>query len=293
MILRHDYEKAEMLFRYDPEAPASDDPVNDYAAIKEMSSNGVKVEVDKYMLKITAPEYTLKVDPVHGGRVAQWNAFGRELLARSNKMGWGVISNWNPASAAFRLTNGVKIESVKALPEGIEITMSKVLTVDNNAALEGVTYEITDLYGVDSFTRKVRVTNTTDAETVPFSFRFHNMPSTMGGAGLPAGSVTADDGTLYERNCKPFCFRLGDRRNEGAEKIVDKAPILQTGARGVFLTAPDMEGKLYVTFPGALPAFLYCWDQNDNAGSCEAIFESVTLKPGESSVFEMAVKHCK
>ena len=190
-----------MLFRYDPEAPASDDPVNDYAAIKEMSSNGVKVEVDKYMLKITAPEYTLKVDPVHGGRVAQWNAFGRELLARSNKMGWGVISNWDPASAAFLLTNGVKIESVKALPEGIEITMSKVLTIDNNAALEGVTYEITDLYGVDSFTRKVRVTNTTDAETVPFSFRFHNMSSTMGGAGLPAGSVTADDGTLYERNC--------------------------------------------------------------------------------------------
>ena len=293
MIMRHNFERASVIFNYDPEAPAPEDPVNDYAAIKECASEGVKAEVDKYMLKITAPGYTLKVDPVHGGRVAQWNAFGRELLARSNSMGWGVIGNWCPASAAFNLSTGVKIESVKAVAEGIELVMTKVLTDEENAALAGVTYEITDTFGKEAFTRKVRVINTTDKETIPFTFRFHNMPSTMGGPGLPVGTVTMDDGVTYERHGKPFCFRLGAQRNAEAEKGVGKDPILDSEGKSVFLAAPDMAGKLQVSFPGALPAIVYCWDLQSNAGTCEAIFESASLKPGESCTRAITVKHCK
>ena len=293
MVMRHDYERAQLIFNYDPEAPAPDDPVNDYAAVGSVESEGIKAEVDKYMLKITAPEYTLKVDPVHGGRVAQWNAFGRELLARSTNMGWGVVGNWCPASAAFNLSSGVKIESVKAVPGGIELRMTKVLTEDDNAALEGVTYEITDTFGVDSFKRQLRVVNTTGAETIPFTFRFHNMPSTMGGPGLPVGSVVMEDGVTCERHGKPFCFRLGARRNADAEKGVGKDPIFDSEGKSVFLTAPDMAGKLQVSFPGVLPAIIYCWDLQSNAGTCEAIFESAVLKPGESCSFEIAVKHCK
>jgi sugar phosphate isomerase/epimerase len=293
MVLRHDFERAQLIFNYDPEAPAPDDPVNDYAAIGEVSSKGVKAEVDKYMLKVTSPEYTLKVDPVHGGRVAQWRAFDRELLARSNNMGWGVVGNWCPASAAFNLSSGMKIESVKAVDEGIELLMTKVLGEDDNAALAGVTYEITDTFGAASFKRKLRIINTTENETIPFSFRFHNMPSTMGGAGLPTGSVTMDDGVTFERCKTSFCFRIGEQRDAEAEKRVGNDPILQSSGKSVFLSAPDMAGKLHVTFPGVLPAIIYCWDPQNNAGSCEAIFESTTLKPGEECAFEIAVKHCK
>jgi hypothetical protein len=245
------------------------------------------------MLKITSPEYTLKVDPVHGGRVAQWRAFDRELLARSNNMGWGVVGNWCPASAAFNLSSGMKIESVKAVDEGIELLMTKVLGEDDNAALAGVTYEITDTFGAASFKRKLRIINTTENETIPFSFRFHNMPSTMGGAGLPTGSVTMDDGVTFERCKTSFCFRIGEQRDAEAEKRVGNDPILQSSGKSVFLSAPDMAGKLHVTFPGVLPAIIYCWDPQNNAGSCEAIFESTTLKPGESRTYEMCVKHCK
>ena len=293
MILRHNYEKAERLFNYDPEAPASEDPVNDYAAIREVNSNGVKIGVEKYMLRVTTPEYTLKVDPVHGGRVAQWRAFDREMLERTNRRGWGIAGNWCPSTAAFSLTNGVKIESITAVPEGIELRMTKVLTEDNNTALAGVTYEITDTFGVDSFNRKVRVINTTDKETVPFTFRFHNMPSVMGGDGLPVGSVWMDDGVTHERNKLAFAFRLGEQRNSEAEKVVFEDPFYETRGKGVYLTAPGMDGKLFVIFPGDLPAFVYCWDDQSDEGSCEPVFESATLKPGESRTYEMCVKHCK
>lgn len=293
MVMRHDYERAELLFNYDPEAPSPEDPVNDYAAIGKVESDGVTAEVDKYMLKVTTPEYTVKVDPVHGGRVAYWNAFGRDLLHRANAFGWAVPGNWCPASAAFNLSSGVKIESVKAVPGGVELVMTKVLTEDDCSALAGVTYEITDTFGKGSFTRKLRVINTTSAETLPFTFRFHSMPSTMGGKGLPTGTVAMDDGVTFERCGKPFCFRLGEQRNAEAEKGVGNDPIFDTAGKEVILRAPDMDGKIVVSYPDELPAIVYCWDLASNSGSCEAIYAAVALKPGESHTFAIAARHEK
>ena len=47
MVLRQDRERAEMIFTYDADAPAPDDPVNDYSAIKTVESAGVKAGVEK------------------------------------------------------------------------------------------------------------------------------------------------------------------------------------------------------------------------------------------------------
>lgn len=292
MILRHNRERAELLFNYDPEAPAPEDPVNDYAAIRAVDSNGVKAEVDKYAISITAPEYKFKVDPVHGGRGSYWYAFGRELLAQSLFLGWAVPGNWCPAAAAFNLASGVLIERVEAVPEGVELVMSKVMTVEDNAVMEGVTYRITDVYGKEDFTRKVQIINTTDKKTQAFSFRFHSMPALMGGKGLPTGTVTMDDGATFERCRKDFCFRLAGKSNPEAEKV-GKPVFIDTTGKEVCITAPDINGKVVLSFPGVLPALIYCWDPQNNAGSCEAIYESAALAPGESCEYVIAVRHCK
>ena len=293
MILRHNYERANLIFNYDPDAPDAEDPVNDYAAIKPLESNGVKAEVEKYTIKVSTPGYELNVDPVHGGRVSRWYAFGRELLARNFTFGWGVIGNWCPASASFNLASGVSIESVKAVPEGIEIVMTKVITEDDNSAMKGVTYRITDIYTSEGFRRKTEVINTTEKETVPFSFRFHCMPSLLGGTGVPTGTIAMDDGVTFERHKQPFCFRLLPQRNAEAETRVGKDPILDTNGKEVIITAPDIEGNVRVSFPGELPALVYCWDPQNNAATCEPIFSAAALKPGESCAYEIAVRHCK
>ena len=293
MVLRHDYERGKLIFNYDPDAPSVEDPVNDYAAIGKVESNGVKAEVEKYTVKITAPAYELNVDPVHGGRISRWYALGRELLARNFTLGWNVVGNWCPASAAFNLSSGVKIESVKGVPEGIEIVMTRILSEDDNSALQGVTYKIIDTFGPESFTRKLQVINTTDAETIPFSFRFHSMPSLMGGAGLPVGAITMDDGVTQPRTGSPWAFRLGEQRNVEAERGVGKDPIIDTNGKEAFLTAPDVEGKVAVSYPGALPAIIYCWDTASNVGSYESIFTSAALKPGESCEYAITSRICK
>jgi hypothetical protein len=292
MMLRHNRERAELLFNYDPEAPAPEDPVNDYAAIAPVDSSGVKAEVEKFGIKVTAPDYEIKVDPVHGGRISRWYAFGRELLARNYSFGWALPGNWCPAGAAFNLGSGVVIESVKAIPEGVEIVMTKVLTEDDNAPLQGVTYKITDVYGKNGFCRTLRITNTTQETTPDFTFRFHSMPTLMGGPGLPTGTVVMDDGATYERDGKDFCFRLGGVRNPGAEKV-GKPVMIDTKGRELSITASDIDGKVVVSYPAVLPAIIYCWEPQNRAGSCEAIFESVSLKPGESCEFAIAVKHSK
>ena len=116
MVLRQDYERASMIFTYDPEAPAPDDPVNDYAAIGEVASADLKAAAEKYFLKVEAPSYTALIDPVHGGRLNSWKAAGMEMVQPSVAMGLAVPGCWQPSSTAFNLRSGLKIDQVKAVP---------------------------------------------------------------------------------------------------------------------------------------------------------------------------------
>ena len=69
MIMRHNFERATLIFNYDPEAPAPDDPANDYAAIKECVSEDVKaalMQTYKHPIHRELEELARKVGG-HGG----------------------------------------------------------------------------------------------------------------------------------------------------------------------------------------------------------------------------------
>ena len=290
MILRQDHERAEMLFHYDPEAPVPGDPVNDYDAIKPVSAGNVTVEVDKYFLKVTAPDYIVRFDPVHGGRISRWQAFDHELIAPAQTLGWSVVGNWQPSAAAFNLQSGVKIESVKAVADGVEVTWSKVLGEEDCAGLMGATYVITDTYKANGFSRKAKVINTTGKKSIPFAFRFHSVPALMGGKNRPLGTTRMDDGATFERCEKPYWFRMGEP-DEVVEKVMNGYVMLETKGTKAYLGAPDVKGEIEVSFPGEKPACVFFWDTTNNAGSCEPIFRTRTLEAGESCEFEISVKH--
>ena len=290
MVLRQDRERAEMIFTYDADAPAPDDPVNDYSAIKTVESAGVKAEVEKYTLKLTTPRYTLNVDPVHGARISRWNAFGEELLASSVAMGWGVVSNWQPVAALFLLRSGLKIDGVNAVEEGVEVVMSKLLTEDDSAVMQGVALQIIDTYKKDGFARKLRLDNATARSIAPFAFRFHCMPLLLDAKRFPSGTVRMDDGAAYERDHRSFFYRLGEP-DALVESAMGKFTGIETKGTKAILEAAECKGKIEVSFPGVLPATVFCWEADSGCSSFEPIFRAVGLTPGESCQFEYAVKH--
>ena len=284
MVLRQDFERASMIFTYDPEAPAPEDPANDYAAIGEVASAEVKAGVEKYSLKVETPDYTALIDPVHGGRISSWKAAGKEMVQPSVAMGLAVPGCWQPSSTAFNLHKGVKIDQVKAVPGGIEIALSKVLTEEDNAELADFTLSITDTYTAKGFTRVARLENTTAKESKPFAFRFHNMPALMG----IVKEVKMDDGASFTRNCDPFYFQLAEVDQVIERPICNNERIISKGGK-VILETPDCPCAFEFSFEGEKPAYIVCWDCISNTGSCEAIFATRTLAPGESCEFAMTV----
>lgn len=289
MILKQDRERAEMIFNYDADAPAPDDPVNDYSAIKAVESAGVKAEVERYSFKVTTPKYTLNVEPVHGARISRWQTFGMELLKPSAALGWGVVGSFQPAAAAFNLHSGMKIDGVKAVDQGIEILMSKVLTEDDNAIMEGVTVQVQDFYGAESFSRKVRFINSTARAIPAFAFRFHCMPELLNPVMFPDGNIRMDDGVSFERCNKTFRIRLGEP-DAMVEKAMESYAVVDSKGTKVTLSASGCEGKIELSYPGVLPAAVFCWESYNATGTLESIFRSVSLKVGESCEFDYAVK---
>lgn len=287
MILKQDLERAKMLFAYDPDAPDPDDPVNDYSALEKVTSEAVSAEVEKYAVKITTPDFTLTVDPVHGGRISNWEAFGSPVIHAASTYGWGCVSCWQPVPSAFVLSRTMMIESLKAVPGGVELTMSRVLNEENDSpAFSGAAVRIVDTVTAESFTRKVTVSNTTQQEITPFAFRFLNLQDML--KKNESSTVQMDDGAAFERCGKAFTFRLGEKDN------VIEAPMASfriIGSRGgkLYLDLPGTAKKLELSFKGEKPANIFFWDVPESSVTCEAIFRTRGIAPGESCEFEQTV----
>ena len=290
MILRHNRERGELIFNHDPEAPDPDDPANDYSVFKSLSSAGVSAELEKYTFRISTPVYALSVDPVHGGRIFRWESGGKNIVPRRSNWGWGVAGVICPLATAFHLTSGVKIDSLKTVPAGIELAMSKILDSEDNDVLQGITVAMTDTFTADGFTRKLKITNTAGKEMPAFCFRFHCLTDLPGGPDLPAGRVEMNDGATYERDHKSYCFRL----TEEPDQMIDHAlrcPVVPSKGNKVFLSAPDLKGVLEVSFPETMPAYIFCWDCLSNISSFEPVFSACSLKPGEELDITVTVRH--
>lgn len=290
MILRHNCERGELIFNHDPEAPDPEDPVNDYSSLEKISSAGVSAEVDKYSLKISAPAYELAVDPVHGGRIYRWDSAGHTIIPQCMSWGWGVAGVITPLATAFHLTRGMKIDSLKAVPEGIELAMSKVLDCEDNDVLQGVTFAITDTFTADGFTRQLKITNTAGKKLPVSCFRIHCLPDLLGGPGLPAGRLEMSDGAVYDRNHASFCFRLTDEPDQMIEKAL-RCTVIPSRGEKVFLSALGFKGRLEISFSGVTPAYIFCWDSRSNICSLEPVFSPCALEPGEERIYGMTVKH--
>ena len=87
----------------------------------------------------------------------------------------------------------------------------------------------------------------------------------------------------------PFYFRLVPEADPVIERpVCNNTGIVSQGSK-VTLEASDCACAFDFTFPGEKPAYIVCWDCISNTGSCEAIFATRTLKPGESCSLTMTV----
>ena len=290
MVLRQDRERAELLFNYDPDAPDGEDPVNDYGSIASVTSGEVTAAVDKYALKVTTSVYELKVDTVHGGRIVKFRAFGRELVTPDRFLGWAVPSSWAPPSASFVLKKGLKIDGVKAAPDGVEITQHREFTESDNVAVAGLVCYFTDTFTKEGFTRKIRISNPGTKKSAPFAFRFHSMPAILGGRGLESGEVRFKGCDPVVRNSNPFFVRIGGVSDPLLERPLEsKSAFIDADTADVAFSAPGTPGELLMSCPGEAPAAICFWDTVSGSSSYEPIWKVRTLAPGESCEFALAV----
>lgn len=281
LVMKQNHDRAEMIFSFDSESPAPDDPVNDFSKFEKVSSNGVAVSYEKFKIAVSAEKYTLKVDPVHAGRICSWRALGRDMLPDDRAFGWGVFSIWQPKNVSMMMTQGMTVESVKAVKEGVEIRLAATFDEDCEA-LKGGKLEMVYTFTPASILVCAKVTAAAGA--LPFSARLHCMPLLLGGKGLPVGTIRFDDGTEMVRSRTPNYFRVGEV-NEKQEHPMGKNPVITVKVPEAVFVAPGVKGTLRVTYPGEKPQGFCLWDTESNQCTFEPIFAERTLKAGESAEF--------
>ena len=278
LILKQCQDRAEMIFAFDSESPAPGDPVNDLSRFREMTSSGISVRYEKYKIILSCEKYTLKVDPVHAGRICSWRSFDRDMLPDDRFFGWGIFGIWQPRNASFQMTQGMAAESVKAAKDGVQVRLSCTLDEDCEA-LKGSRLEM--IYGFTSSSITVCARITAKQKSMPFAARFHCMPLFLGGGVFPAGTVRFDDGTAMVRRQTPTYFRISETDAE-LEQPMERFTILTAGVPECTFSAPDVKGALHISYPEEQPKGICFWDTESNMTTFEPVFAIRTLQPGES-----------
>ncbi len=289
VVLRQYYERAQLLFNYDPAAPGPGDPVNDLSGRETLSSGGLTLSFDKWRMAISAKHYQLRIDPVHGARIYSWAAFGREVLCPDSLFGWGISAIWQPHDMAGWLNPAMKLEKITAFSEGIKLVFTRQLG-DQNAAWNGILLTIMQTFTETSFTLVTQLTDTSQVPLRTFAPRLHCVPVILNGKTQPQGSIHFADGTAFELAGNERLFRVAaspmiEAPFDGTDRICD-IPVPEFK-----MATPDMAGTLHVSFPDGLVCAVYSCGKDSKIETVEPIFHPVQLQPGQSCQFSMQVLH--
>ena len=248
----------------------------DLSGAKELDSDGLKLRIAGERLNVSAPNYTLQIDPLKGGRIVNWKTPNTTLFAEPGNFGAGVDCFWTPSQQLLRPW---KVSSCGKTAAGIAVTLEFAVTADYIPSLAGLRLTKRYEFTKEGFTQTTTVANHS-VDGVNFSFRFHAMPDFL--TLRKAGSGTIDFGEVrFKREFFEKMFRFAP-----ADAVVEKAfpmhKVFQVNSCEGILRAPWSKTKLKAAFEKEKLQCFVCWDDlKDPGATFEAIFRRVSLHPGE------------
>jgi len=248
----------------------------DLSGAKELDSNGLKLRIAGERLNVTAPNYTLQIDPRVGGRIVNWKRAETLLFAEPGNFGAGVDGFWTPAKQLLRPW---KVSSCGKTSAGIAVTLEYAVTADYIPSLAGLRLTKRYEFYKDGFTQTTTLANHS-VDGMNFSFRFHAMPDFL--TLRKAGSGTIDfGGVLFKREFFEKMFRFAPP-DAAVEKAFPMHKVFRVGKSEGILQAPWSRTKLKAAFEKDKLQCFVCWDDlKDPGATFEAIFRRVSLHPGE------------
>ncbi|MBQ7695399.1 MAG: hypothetical protein IJT50_09785 [Lentisphaeria bacterium] len=249
----------------------------DLSGAKELDANGFKLRIAGERLNVSAPGYTLQIDPLKGGRIVNWKTPNTILFAEPGNFGAGLDCFWTPGQ---QLRRPWKVTSCAATAAGIAVTLEYTVTADFIPALAGLRLAKRYEFTKEGFTQTTTLANHAD-DGMNFSFRFHAMPDFL--TLRKAGAGTIDFGKVrFKREFFEKMFRFAP-----PDAVVEKAfpmhKVFQVNSCEAVLQAPWSKTKLKVSFEKEKLQCFVCWDDlKDPGATFEAIFRRVSLHPGKS-----------
>ncbi|MBQ6599682.1 MAG: hypothetical protein IJH79_19205 [Lentisphaeria bacterium] len=255
-----------------------ENPVNDFSKIKSVESNKIKLSASDNLLQVTAPAYSLKVDPAKGGCIVEWQAGSKNLVVRHPMSSMFVPGFWFPAKNAVRIASVFKIGEITPVSDGVKLELFRKLTEKDAGSLAGLQLNMTYRFTGTSVTVTTKITNTTDNGLV-FAFRYFNIPETLGFS----GTAVFEDGTKFLRDMivKKYCVPPEDPEVENAHHI-DFSSVIKT-------EQVTMNGIRFLFPKGSLQMIIF-WDgANQRNSTFEPVYRKQILAPKYSASFEMKV----
>ena len=248
----------------------------DLSGAKELDSNGFELRIAGERLNVSAPGYTLQIDPRVGGRIVNWKTPNTTLFAEPGNFGAGLDCFWTPGQ---QLRRPWKVTSCAATPAGIAVTLEYAVTADYIPSLAGLRLTKRYEFTKEGFTQTTTLANHAD-DGMNFSFRFHAMPDFLTLRKAGAGTI-AFGKVRFKRKFFEKMFRFAP-----PDAVVEKAfpmhKVFQVNSCEAVLQAPWSKTKLKAAFEKEKLQCFVCWDDlKDPGATFEAIFRRVSLHPGE------------
>ena len=248
----------------------------DLSGAKELDADGLKLRIAGERLNVSAPNYTLQIDPLKGGRIVNWKTRGTTLFAEPGNFGAGVDCFWTPSKQLLRPW---KVTSCEKTSAGIAVTLEFAVTADYIPSLAGLRLAKRYEFTKDGFRQTTTLANHAD-DGMNFSFRFHAMPDFL--TLRKAGAGTIDFGNVrFKREFFEKMFRFAP-----PDAVVEKAfpmhKVFRVNSSEGILQAPWSKTKLKAAFEKEKLQCFVCWDDlKDPGATFEAVFRRVSLHPGE------------
>ena len=223
--------------------------------------------------------------------IRSWNVNGRELVG-----GFGIPIFWKPASsvsAQYRMTKQ------DVTPEGMTVTMERLFTRKNDAALEHllVKHTVNVSKDLEKVTMKTELIDGHNSETggggFTLGFRYQCFPANIGNNGKIAMTSGGKE-YIYSRNMKRNLFSVG--MTESA-KIMKKlfecvdGPVLIDNSRVRLQFADKGPVVSLKATPEKLFAGYAVWDAPDlKFPTFEPFFHPVSVSPGKPMEFSIELK---
>ena len=244
---------------------------------------------DAQSLRFVSGKNTVLLD-VSSGVIRSWNVRGQELVNN-----FGIPVFWKPAvsaSARYRVTKQ------DVTPAGMSVTMERLFTRKNDAALEHllVRHTVEVSRDLEKLTIQTALIDGHNSETggggFTLGFRYQCFPSNIGMGGK-IRLVSGGKEFIYTRNMKRNVFAAGMTDSAKFMKKLFECvddPVQIDGSRALLQYAKGVTVRL-TAYPEKQFAGYAVWDTpNLKNPTFEPFFHPVSIAPGKPAEFKLELK---